>query len=280
MYISPMLLQKVDDPFEDTNNNYLVELKADGIRLIVSNWKGSLKFYTRHNNDVTYRFAKYFRDLNIPEGTILDTEIIVTDAKGKPDFEKVMSVFQSNQSEYQPTLFAFDILFYNYKKLTDLHILKRKEILQSILPINPKISIVQYLIGNGKSYFHAIKENELEGCVFKDIKNDTSYHVGKRSSNWLKLINYKYVTCYILGIRKDKFGWILGIEEANDIRYAGVMEFVPPNARKQIYNLKSKLKISETPEYIYLEPKITCDVKFRNFTSKNLLRLPTFISFT
>ncbi|GIN41557.1 hypothetical protein M3685_13390 [Heyndrickxia oleronia] len=279
MYQSPMLLHKIDEPFADSNDQYLVELKADGIRLIVSKWNNSLRFYTRHNNDVTYRFAKYFLDLEIPDGTIIDTEIIVTDDKGKPDFEKVLHVFQSNNSEYQPVLFAFDILYYNYKKLTSLHILKRKEILQDILPKSQKITSVKYMIGNGTSYFKAIKENDLEGIVFKDIEKDTKYHINKRSFSWLKLINYKYTNCYILGSRKQEFGWLLGIEEANDIRPVGVMEFVPPAARKKIYQIQDKLKIRENEKYIYFEPKIKCEIKFRNFTSNNLLRIPSFIKF-
>lgn len=34
MFISPMLLNKVDEPFND--NKFISELKVDGIRLIVS----------------------------------------------------------------------------------------------------------------------------------------------------------------------------------------------------------------------------------------------------
>ncbi len=111
--------------------------------------------------------------------------------------------------------------------MTNLHSLKRKELLEKVLPKNDKIVPVQYIIGNGKSYFDLIVENELEEVVFKDIKNNTPYHINKRSPNWLKCVNYKYAECFILGLRKHKFGWLLAIQEGNDIRPAGIMEFVP-----------------------------------------------------
>ena len=84
MYISPMLLHKSDEPFSDSN--FLTELKLDGIRLTLSKFNGKVKLYTRHNNDVTAKF-KELHNIDIPDGTIFDGEIIVSDKEGKPDFD-------------------------------------------------------------------------------------------------------------------------------------------------------------------------------------------------
>lgn len=274
-----MLLEKVGKPFPDDNQDFLVELKADGIRLIVSKWKGNLKFFTRHKNDVTHRFKQYFNDIDLPDGTVLDTEVIVTDQKGRPDFEKIQQVFQSNKSEHQPVLFAFDIIYHQYTKVTNLHILKRKELLETVLPTSNKIVPVQYMIGNGASYFKSIVEYDLEGVVFKDIVKNPSYQVNKRSSSWLKLINYKYETCTIMGIRKEEFGWLLGVEDGNDLRPVGIMEFVPAADRAKVYRLQDKLKVKENEKFIFLDQVVKCKVKFRNYTSNNMLRIPSFVEF-
>lgn len=82
-----MLLHKIDHPFDD--NEYITELKLDGIRLILSKFNNNIKLYTRHNNEVTFMFPELL-DLDIPDGTVLDGEIIVTDAHGKPDFEAII----------------------------------------------------------------------------------------------------------------------------------------------------------------------------------------------
>lgn len=79
MFISPMLLHKSIEPFD--NRDYISELKLDGIRLIVSKIDDQIKLYTRHHNDVTALFPE-LHTIDIPDGTILDGEIIVSDRKG------------------------------------------------------------------------------------------------------------------------------------------------------------------------------------------------------
>ncbi len=87
-----MLLQKIDHPFDD--DNYITELKLDGFRTIWTKFDNKVKIYTRHNNKITSKFPELI-NLPIPDGTILDGEIIVTDNQGKPDFEAVMERFMS-----------------------------------------------------------------------------------------------------------------------------------------------------------------------------------------
>lgn len=87
-----MLLHKTEQPFED--DNFITELKLDGIRLILSKFKDQIKLYTRHNNEVTMKFTELLQ-LDIPNGTILDGEIIVTDQQGKPDFEAIIFILNN-----------------------------------------------------------------------------------------------------------------------------------------------------------------------------------------
>jgi DNA ligase 1 len=68
-----MLLTKTDHPFDD--DEYITELKLDGIRLILSKFNNQIKLYTRHNNEVTSKFSELL-NLDIPNGVILDGEII------------------------------------------------------------------------------------------------------------------------------------------------------------------------------------------------------------
>ncbi len=84
-----MLLHKTEQPFED--DDFITELKLDGIRLILSKFDNQIKLYTRHNNEVTTKFSELLQ-LDIPNGIILDGEIIVTDQQGKPDFEQVIFI--------------------------------------------------------------------------------------------------------------------------------------------------------------------------------------------
>lgn len=83
-------------------------------------------------------------------------------------------------------------------------------------------------------------------------------------------------------MKKGEFGLLLGIEDKGRIKPAGVMEFMNPQAKKQFYSQYRDLVLEENKKYIYLDldPKIKCKVKFRNYTKKGLLRIPSFLEYT
>jgi DNA ligase 1 len=133
MFVSPMLLQKLESPFDD--DSYITELKLDGIRLVLSKIDNKVRLYTRHNNEVTSRFPELL-DIDLPNGTVLDGEIIVSDHEGKPDFEAMMSRFQSsrNNQEHNLSYVVFDVIQYKGSSVTNLPLLERKQLLDEIIP--------------------------------------------------------------------------------------------------------------------------------------------------
>ncbi|MFE4354210.1 ATP-dependent DNA ligase [Peribacillus butanolivorans] len=274
MFISPMLLHKTEQPFED--DDFITELKLDGIRLILSKFDDQIKLYTRHNNEVTTKFPELLQ-LDIPDGTILDGEIIVTDQQGKPDFEAMMERFQSKKSEQAIQYCVFDVIYHTGEKVTHLPLNERKELLDEIVEDTNLICKVRWMYGNSQAYFDLVKQQGLEGIVQK--KANSQYLINKRSHDWLKVINYQYTDAVITGMRKDEFGLLLGIEENDRIKAAGIMEFVTPAARKLFYNQYQDLIVDENKKFIYLDPKIKCKVKFRNYTKNGLLRIPSFVEY-
>jgi DNA ligase 1 len=262
-----MLLERVPEPFDD--DNYITELKLDGIRLTLSKFDGITKLYTRHKNEVTAKFKELLL-LDLPDGIVLDGEIIVPGQNGKPDFESMMERFQSTKSQHPIQYCVFDIVYYEGQKVTHLPLLERKELLNKVLPKgNPSIVLVQWILGNGIAYFNLVVENSLEGIVLK--RSTSKYHIDKRSSDWLKVINYQYENVWITGMRKKEFGLLLNFE---DKEYAGVMEFVPAAHRKEFYRMKKV--VTENDKYSFIKP-IKCKVKYRNLTKDGKLRIPSFV---
>lgn len=90
--IKPMLLHKANHVFSD--ENYITELKLDGIRLILSTVGGTIRYWTRHGTPCTDRFPELAK-LDLPPDTVLDGEVVVTDEQAHPDFEAVMTRFQT-----------------------------------------------------------------------------------------------------------------------------------------------------------------------------------------
>lgn len=273
MFISPMLLEYAADnkPFDD--DNYITELKLDGIRLIVSNID-RIRLYTRHNNEITANFPELVDNIDIPKGTILDGELIVSGPDGKPDFEAVMERFKSKKSKHKATFCAFDIIMHKNNDIQSLPLLERKEILESAFEPNEYYMKTRYLMGNGSAYFDLVKQQKLEGIVLK--RTDSKYEIGKRSDKWQKVIAYDMGEYFIAGYRKNEFGWLL----SDGNRVLGIMELgVPTEERKAGWRVFQQLKTSETKDMVYLQPIIKCVVKHRGYTKNNMLRLPVFEKF-
>lgn len=174
----------------------------------------------------------------------------------------------SNKSQHQIQFCVFDILYLNGEKMTELPLLHRKEWLTKVMPDNDIVVPVQWTHCNRVKYFDLVQQLGLEGIVLK--KSDSTYQIKKRSADWLKVINYQYSEALITGVRKDQFGLLLMFE-------AGVMEFMPPNNRKELYE-KYKV-IEENDKFKYIDP-IKCRVKYRNLTKDGKLRIPSFIEWT
>lgn len=134
MFVSPMLLQRSEQPFDD--ESYITELKLHGIRLILSKTDNKVQLYTRHNNEVTAKFPELLT-IDIPNGTVLDGEIIVTDQTGKPDFEAMMSRFMSKRNILEKgtlSYVVFDIIKYSGESVTRLPLTERKQLLDEVIP--------------------------------------------------------------------------------------------------------------------------------------------------
>ncbi|MFJ7470319.1 ATP-dependent DNA ligase [Peribacillus frigoritolerans] len=198
------------------------------------------------NNEASAKFPE-LHSLDLPPGTTLNGELISTDPLGKPDFEAMISRFQSNRASTPVTFAAFDVLQHEGQSVTNLPLLDRKEILADLVPEDSALlSKVKYLEGHGAAYYDAVCGQALEGVVLK--RKNSRYEVGKRSHSWLKVINYQYADVFVVGRSKGEFGWLLNF---NDGRYAGVMELgVPPIAKMNrsatttLHRLNAELNIA------------------------------------
>lgn len=279
MIIKPMLLEEIDQPFDD--DNYMAELKYDGIRLLYSTREIPF-LQTRHGLVVTNRFPEIVSN-QIPSGTVLDGEVIQADSQGHPDFESLLSRFQRTNSEkikhyaeVKPVTYCvFDILYYNNTKITHWPLDERKALLNDLLskPSPTLLNVSSFGGTQGKALFKACQERNLEGIVLK--RKHSIYEIGKRSASWLKVINYTYCDVWITGYRKDKFGLTLTFDNGKP---AGFLELgIPSLVLKRLIPLMKELKSFETNKHLTIPQGILrCKVKARDLTKAGYLRLPVY----
>jgi len=284
MFFSPMLLQKTESPVSD--DTYVCELKLDGIRLVLSNTTNGIRCWTRHGTPCVDRFPE-LGGLKLPPHVVLDGELVATDERGHPDFEAVMRRFQTtDRRKIAPLLKSlpvqycvFDILMFDGRDITKLPLSTRKRILHEVIQEQPYLTLVRSFPGSqAQILFNLIKEQGLEGIVLK--KKESPYQVGKRSPDWLKVINYQYHHVRLIGLKKGEFGWLVGVEENGRVRPAGMIEFPPPeDARRAVKSVLDHAKAGEDRNYIYLRPDIKIIIKSRGWTKHGMLRTPVFHSF-
>lgn len=282
---TPMLLGEVSEPFN--SKDYIFELKFDGTRTIIFANKETVEIYNRRKQNITYLYPELQNLKNlVTQNTIFDGEIISME-NGKPSFNKLQKRAHLKnktkilyQTQKNPVIFVcYDILYEN-KNLTELPILKRKEILNKYAE-NDYFIKTKYVENDGIKLYDAVKMFDLEGIVAKE--KTSTYETSKRSNNWLKIKNLKIEEFFIGGFieKETKFtiSLILGEYKNNNFYYVG--KVVLGKKSEKYKKLKKQNRLSKSPfldysnnDAIYVRPKNTCRVKYMERTKNNHLRQP------
>ena len=171
----PMLCHTAEAPF--SSKDWVFELKYDGFRMLAFGGAGECKLRYRSSQDPTDRYPEItssVRAIPIP-GLVLDGEIVMLDAEGKPDFHKLSFRGQMHRaSEIQRTALSspvtyivFDLLGAAGFDLRGLPLLQRKALLQRILPSVGPLRYGEHIPELGEALLAQIVARGLEGVVAK-----------------------------------------------------------------------------------------------------------------
>lgn len=278
---TPMLLKEVDKVFDD--ENYLYEVKYDGIRVLVFVSNDSVVIKSRYGMDITKLFPELSCLSKIVSGKVIfDGEIIILD-DGRVSFSKLQKRFHLKNkktidflSKTNPVVFmCFDVLYEN-RDLINLSLLERKEILNNYED-NEVFVKSTYVYGKGSKLFKAIKSLDMEGIVAKKI--DSKYLINERSDNWIKIKNYKSDDFLILGYinKENVISLVLGELLKGRIVYVGKVSLGKKRSlANKIMNMKETKALIDIKDkdVIYVKPNVKCEVKYLERTSNGLLRQP------
>src|SRR5262249_27746366 len=120
-------------------------------------------------------------ELGVSEA-ILDGEVIVADASGRPQFYHLL------RRTGEPAYVAFDLLWLNGADLRTLPLRERLQALQSILPASSTVLAKTVSVtARGCELFDLMRTNDLEGIVAKRLADP--YMARTR---WFKIKNRDY----------------------------------------------------------------------------------------
>ncbi len=274
--------------------DWLYELKYDGYRIIAYIEGNNVRLITRNGNNYTKRFADIaysLIDWAAGRAMILDGEMVIIDAEGKTDFQALQN-YMRNPKGRSLTYIVFDLLALDGADLRGHPLIERKETLEVLMKDAPKkLCYSQHIEGNGKEFFQAACQSNLEGIVGKKAE---SVYSGTRSGNWIKLKCDKrqefVIGGYTLSDKKTSgvSSLLLGVYEGEELVYAGragtgftvcsmkELEEKFERIKRKSAPFKRAIEPKKNEKITWLEPELVAEIKFAEWTEENLLRQASF----
>jgi len=186
--IRPMLLESGALPEDDARHLY--EVKYDGWRAMVYADRGALRIVTRRGNEISPRLPELapMAERIKRRRAILDAEIVVIGADGKPDFAG-MSEKMAGEGQGTVCLMLFDLLHLDGDDLTRRPLEERKRALSDLDLNGAAWRTVSYSVGNGAALLAAARDQRLEGLIAKRL--GSKYTPGRRTRDWIKIKNFE-----------------------------------------------------------------------------------------
>jgi bifunctional non-homologous end joining protein LigD len=282
-----MLGTLVKKPFD--HPEWIFEVKWDGYRAIAEIQDGQVSLYTRNQISLNKKFFPITEALQkLRFEAVLDGEIVAVDDQGLPDFQMLQNYQKSGRGYL--IYYVFDLLFFNGHDLTNLPLLRRKELLHKILPAGNHIKFSDHVGKEGVLFFNVVKKKGLEGIIAKH--SQSVYRMGQRSRQWLKIKTQLSQEGVIAGFTAPRGGrkyfgsLVLGVFDGDDLIYIGHSGggFGAENL-KNIYARLQPLIQPESPFKIepatstpvtWVKPELVCEVAFTGWTEDGLMRHPVF----
>ena len=299
--VEPMLATLIEKPFN--NDDWLFELKLDGMRAVAVKDGAKLDMWTRNAKSLVKRFPALAEALmQLPVDTvILDGEIVALDEKGQPHFSLIQPRIHLSRAkdvaeadrQIPVYFYAFDLLYLNGYNLMKKPLIERKAVLRKLIPDSSGwIRFADHVEGSGVEFFKAVEEHGLEGIVAKHKKSE---YQQARSKYWLKIKTLKTDHFVVGGFtppegsRKYFGALLLGLYSNGHLIYVGRagggfddrMLAEAYQALKPLIVKKSPFKEvpAEVKKATWVEPRLVCEVRFNEWTSDKKLRAPVFIRF-
>ncbi len=298
--IKPMTASLADKPFN--KEGWVFEPKMDGIRAIAYIQDGDVVLKSRNDLDLTEQFPAIAASLATYKGSfVLDGEVIALNEKGRPSFQHLQQSRGTNRgadihgAEQQTPIYyyVFDIIYCQGRSLEDEVLTERRRVLIEQIKPTQNIRIIEQFDTDGESAYEACVANELEGVVGKRI--DSTYEIGRRSKNWLKVkstTSAEFLICGYTegtGSRNHTFGsLLLGMhDEQGKLVYVGgvgtgfddkklnalMKQMEPLTISKCPFSKKPPGKLNPT----WVKPELIAEIKFAEWTQDKILRAPVYL---
>ena len=233
-------------------SQWVFEIKLDGYRAVAIKYGDSIDLFSRRRKSFNHQYPYLVEALNdLPEGTVVDGEVVALDESGRPNFNLLQS-FRNQASHIH--YFIFDMLIYNDRDLTGLTLSERRKLMKSLLKLrSPRLRIAEQFEASPNDMLAAVRQQQLEGVIGK--RKDSLYEPGKRTGSWVKCRVNRGQELLIGGYIPGPHGFdslIVGYYRGKDLVYvARVRNGFVPASRRQVFE-KIRSLVSPTMPFVNL----------------------------
>ncbi len=277
-------------------DEWVHEVKWDGMRVLVDVRDGRLRLTSRNENDVTVSFPELHA---LPgEDLLLDAEVVAF-LDGIPTFGALQERIHVGNpkraaalAERNPvTLLAFDLLRLDGRDLIREPLDERRGLLTG-LGLDDVAWQVPPVYDDGAMLFQATLDQGLEGMVSK--RRSSRYEFGVRSPHWLKFPHRRRTSWVVGGWRPEvgsasRLGAVLVGEPTPDgLLYRGrvgsgiagkvgpmLMDALAPYARKASPFADEVPRLDALGTH-WVEPVLVVDVESLGLSPQQRLRQPSY----
>lgn len=183
-FVEPMKAKLRNDP---PAGKWQYEIKFDGWRALALKGGSQSRLLSRNEKDFGAKFPEIMDSISAldADDAIIDGEIVALDEKGRSSFQ-LLQAYDISDERPPICFYAFDLLQLNGKKLHQLPLQERKQLLAELLEKPP--GVMRYSASLGSDAEELLKQAGklgLEGLIGK--KENSLYEVGQRSGSWIKL---------------------------------------------------------------------------------------------
>jgi len=274
-------------------HGYVEQRKFDGTRVVVIKDGDRVILRGRSwKNDFARRYPEIVREIQrIPVDRFVADAELTFFRRGTEDDEFVTALASpETRARYDVRLMVFDVLYSGDESVKAEPFTERQRILKRMVPPSLKhIDVVETVEKNQKRYYRSILKKGAEGAVLKEARSP--YREGRRTSEWLKVKEFKTDDAVVVGVTKGKgsraktFGSLILAKRGRDGRWRHVGNasgFTEEEGRRLLERLR-KLKVKKPPldgadadVKFWTRPEVVVEVKYFQRSKNGKYRFPDF----
>ena len=299
-FVEPMLCEPVKVLPEGAG--WVFEVKLDGYRILAVKPEGeAVTLVSRNGNSLNRKFFYIAEALSfLPEGTVLDGELIALDPKGRSNFQ-LLSFFRGQAENVRYC--AFDVIRLGGRDVTGLPMVERKQMLAEALEgQGDPVRVVEFVTGDAGEMLARVRAQGLEGVIAK--RAESRYEAGERTGAWVKHRVNKGQEFVVGGYVKGTKGFdalVVGYYRGDELLYVHrLRNGFTPELRASLVARMEGLGVAECPfanlpqegaksrwggegftaekmkAAVWLRPEMVVQVEFVEWSGETSLRHATF----